>query len=166
MAEKKTAGTKRPAARRMTLTKRRVFLRWLSQTANVARAAREAGIDRSMAYRLRQESDSFRTSWDEAMNEALDTLEAALFERAALGVERPVFYGGKHCGTVTQYSDALGMFILRARRPHIFGKTASDGDDDVSPLSAQSAARQEVLEKIGRMADRFSDSDRIEKPLA
>src|SRR3546814_3967998 len=85
--------------------RRKHFVEVLAQTANVTESAKQAGLDRSAVYRLRARSESFHAAWDEAMNQALDDLEAVLLERAAHGVEKPVFYGGKPCGKVRQYPD-------------------------------------------------------------
>src|SRR3546814_20489423 len=98
---------------------------------------------RFRSYRLRARSESFRAAWDEAMNQALDDLEAVLLERAAHGVEKPVFYGGKPCGKVRQYSDTLAMFILRAKRPNTYGRAATG--DPQSPVEEDAGnAREKV----------------------
>ncbi len=98
------------------------------------------------------------------MNQALDELEAMLMERAMHGVERPVFYGGKNCGSVRHYSDTLAMFFLRAKRPEIYGKAALaaeqpelDGDDPAK-------ARETVHDRLSRMADRLKVEDGYAEP--
>src|SRR3546814_15968822 len=58
--------------------RRKHFVEVLAQTANVTESAKQAGLDRSAVYRLRARSESFRAAWDEAMNQALDALEAVL----------------------------------------------------------------------------------------
>src|SRR3546814_12055870 len=86
------------------------------------------------------------------MNQALDDLEAVLLERAAHGVEKPVFYGGKPCGTVRQYSDTLAMFILRAKRPNTYGRAATG--DPQSPVAGDAGtAREKVQGAPFRLAD-------------
>ncbi len=106
---------------RWTPGERRCFLDKLRETANVSAAARAAGKSRSSAYQLRQQDEAFRAAWDEALEEALDMLEAELWRRALKGVARPVFYGGKCCGVIRSYSDQLGMFLLKAHRPERYG---------------------------------------------
>src|SRR3546814_20677703 len=101
---------------------------------------------RFRSYRLRARSESFRAAWDEAMNQALDDLEAVLLERAAHGVEKPVFYGGKPCGKVRQYSDTLAMFILRAKRPNTYGRAATG--DQQSPGTGRASGRERVCQKV------------------
>lgn len=144
---------------RVSAAQRRRFLEILADTANVARAAREAGLDRSAVYRLRARSGSFRAAWDEAMNQALDELEAVLLERATYGYEKAVFYGGKPCGSVRHYSDALGMFILKAKRPATYaGPNSGHGGepDEAESCDADTEqARAEVHMRLNRLADQL-----------
>src|SRR3546814_7353658 len=79
------------------------------------------------------------------MNQALDDLEAVLLERAAHGVEKPVFYGGKPCGKVRQYSDTLAMFILRAKRPNTYGRAATG--DPQSPVEEDAGNAREKVQR-------------------
>ncbi|MBD8546396.1 hypothetical protein [Sphingomonas sp. CFBP 8760] len=72
---------------------RRRFLEVLGMTANVTRAAREAGMGTRCFYRLRLGDDAFRTAWDAALEEGCRQVEAmllaaALGEPLAPGVDR------------------------------------------------------------------------------
>lgn len=131
-------------------TRRTKFLKKLAQTANVSLSARHAGISKSALYKYRQTTASFAAAWDDALGEALDALEQAVIERASMGVEKPVFFGGEQIGAVRNYSDALAMFMLRAHRPEVYARlsaeAAREGDDDA-------AARAEVLRRIERLGD-------------
>lgn len=133
-----------------SIAARRVrFLDRLRRTANVARAAREAGISTSALYQHRARHAGFAGDWDAAIGEALDELEDVLIERAKHGVERPVYYAGKQVGSVRNYSDSLAMFILKAKRPEVYSRLAAAGAD--SDL-ADDDARAEVLRRIERLA--------------
>lgn len=139
---------KRAATSAWTAAKRHKFLTRLAETANVAEACRAAKVSRTLAYSQRKRVPTFAAAWDDAMRAALDDLEAALVERARDGVERPHFFGGAQVGTVRHYSDALAMFILRARRPDVYGKTAEAGEGtlasptgDIRALIAARVAR-------------------------
>lgn len=60
----------------------------------------------------------FAKAWDEAKILGLDKLEDELLRRAHDGVEKPVFYKGrklKH--TIREYSDTLGIFLLKGGKP-------------------------------------------------
>jgi len=81
------------------------FLEAFAETLSVTAAAKAAGVKRATAYLRRKTDPAFAAAWDEALQSAVDGLEAACFRRAIEG------------------SDALGMFLLRAWRPEIYGNT-------------------------------------------
>ena len=98
------------------------FIELLRRSANVSRAAREAGIASSTVYRQRAGSKTFAQDWDNAVAEALDALEEAVMGRVRDGVARPVFYAGAQVGTVHQFSDQLAMFVLKSKRPEVYNR--------------------------------------------
>jgi len=144
---KQAARTKGKGAKLGISARRRKFIDVLRRTNNVSHAAREAGIAVSTVYRYRAKVERFRTQWDEAVNEALDQLEAALMERALQGVEKKVFFGGKACGTVRHYSDALAMFMLRSKRPEIYARGTATG---VEEAPSADLSREEAQAEIER----------------
>lgn len=153
---KGTSGVKRKAAakaRTVSLPVRKAcFLEVLRQTGNVSRAAREAGLSSSTVYAHRAKQPKFARDWDAAVAEALDNLEAELVDRATRGVEKPVYYRGEIVGNVRNYSDALAMFILKARRPEIYDRTG--GGPAVAGIRGmtQEEAKAEVLRRLDRIA--------------
>ncbi len=62
-----------------------VFLLALRNSANVRASCTAAGISRKEAYRQRQKYARFRDGWDEALEDAIDTLEAVAWQRARAG---------------------------------------------------------------------------------
>lgn len=94
-----------------------LFILALTESPNVTDAARFAGIARPYAYEARGLDPSFREAWDDAMQVSVDRLEAAAFRRATDGVEKPIFWRGRKCGSVREYSDSLVSTLLRAHRP-------------------------------------------------
>lgn len=58
------------------------FLRALARMPNISLAARSAGMSRSAAYAYRSKDEKFASAWDEAVEEALDRIEANVFEDA------------------------------------------------------------------------------------
>jgi hypothetical protein len=104
------------------------FIDVLRTTANISRAAREAGISPSTAYRRRNSVLSFAALWDAALAEALDAIEEVVIDRVRNGVTKPVFYGGKEVGAVRQYSDQLAMFVLKSKRPEIYNRPSTPHD--------------------------------------
>ena len=137
----------------------------LRRTANVSAACRAAGVPRGRAYALRRADDGFRREWRQALEEALDDLEAELRRRAMDGVDKPVFYAGKECGSVRTYSDTLGMFILKSRRPAVVGGDGGPGaeqGDDAGPADDPATARparELLLARLGTVPPRDGAAD-------
>ena len=96
---------------------RPVFLDLLGKSGNVSLSAHEAGIARQTAYDARDRDKEFGKAWEDAMEQAADVLEREAWRRASEGVEQPVFFQGKVCGTVRKYSDVLLIFLLKGARP-------------------------------------------------
>lgn len=125
------------AARKFTAARRKRFLNVLSETANVTLAARASGMSRSSAYRLRKAEASFAEAWDDAVEEALDLIEEEVRRRAVDGREKPVFYQGRECGRVREYSDTLAVFFLKAHRPEKYAdrKKCEHTGEDGGPVT-------------------------------
>lgn len=123
--------------------RRTLFIELLRRTANVSRAAREAGLGNSTVYAHRARYPGFAAEWDAAIAEALDAVEEAVLARVRDGVEKPVFFGGKRIGAVPHYSDALAMFLLKSKRPEIYNRaasgpgTATPGVHDITDAEAE-----------------------------
>jgi hypothetical protein len=128
-----------------TQRRRQGFLALLRQTGNVSAAAERSGVSRSGAYALRASDATFRAQWDDAMESAMDDLEAELRRRAIEGTEKPVFYGGETVGTIRSYSDSLAMFLLRSRRPHVFGERGTMAEGAASDTGS---VRRRLEEKL------------------
>jgi hypothetical protein len=64
-----------------TVERQGQFIGWLAETGSVAEAARQVGLSRTAAYRLRarREAESFAHAWDRVL-----ALRAAAGERAAM----------------------------------------------------------------------------------
>lgn len=93
------------------------FLTAIAEGAHVRFAAARAKVHFTLPYKRRRTDDAFRAAWDEAMELGTEALEHEAVRRAYHGVEEPVFYQGVECGAVTEYSDTLLMFLLKARNP-------------------------------------------------
>jgi hypothetical protein len=137
---------------------RALFLNMLRKTGNVSAAARHAGRARAQLYRLRKQDTAFAALWDDALEEAADWLELEALRRAMDGTEEGRYFRGEMIGTITRYSDSLLMFLLKARRPTVFGahqahqiKTASDED-------RLDALRRELNTKMARLMAAHDDS--------
>lgn len=100
------------------------FLAVLRKTGIVAKACKEAGITYKQAYHRRNTDDEFAMEWRMALDEAIESLEEAAWTRARDGVKvlKPIYAGGKYVGDqeITQYSDTLLMFLLKAHKPQMY----------------------------------------------
>ena len=136
-----------------------IFLRVLRSTANVSAAARAADLTRKAAYAQRQLNDGFREEWDMALEDALDELEHSLRQRAMTGTEKPVYYAGKECGSITNYNDTLGMFLLRARRKQVFGDDGRVKAKEDADVPDESTARERLWGKLDEMRQRLGGDE-------
>lgn len=152
-----TAVTKRPMKRPVKASVwRPIFLEELAKSGNVAHSARVAGVDRVSAYKAREINEEFRAQWEEAEAEAVDSLQMEAWRRGRDGVEKPVFYKGEVVGYITEYSDNLLSFLLRAHRPEVFdrGTKLEVSGPDGGPIEyevnehAVSMAEQAYLEAL------------------
>jgi hypothetical protein len=155
------------------------FLQQLAECGNVRLAAEAACVGRATAYNHRESDKDFAAKWDEAMEDAADVLEAEARRRAAKGVDEPVIYEGKLCGTwidaqghtvaentpgaklipltVKKYSDTLLIFLLKGARPQKYRDHhyhQHDGNVGILRTAAdgETAATQlldEIRERLG-----------------
>lgn len=88
---------------------------------NIAEAARKTGIDRRAVYRRKQSDPAFARAFRNAQDALIDSLEAEVLRRAHDGVEEPVFRNGKEVGSRRHYSDTLAQFLLKTRKPEVYG---------------------------------------------
>jgi hypothetical protein len=102
-----------------TPDKQAAFIDALGQTACVATAARQVGMSRESAYRLRARPDAagFRDAWEAALDYAYHRLGEAALDRALNGVPVPIFYRGEQVGERRHYDERLTQFLLRTRDP-------------------------------------------------
>lgn len=124
--------------------KEQIFLNILRETGNVSASAAAAGVDRSYAYRKRQNNMRFRDQWHGAMEEALDNLEDDLW-----GKVRTV---DSKVGSEKQLNERIALLLLKAHRPEIFG------DGKVRKRHAGNAKtaspRIKLLAKLEKMSGR------------
>lgn len=123
MAKTTKPRTKRTAQRARedaTAKAKERFLAKFRDRANVTRAAAAAKVGRRTVYDWREEDPAFEAEYQEAREDAYDTLEDEAWRRARDGTLRPVFQGGHHVGQVREYSDTLLLALLKAHKPDEF----------------------------------------------
>lgn len=106
-----------PRADGWTPDRQIAFIHELAATACVATAARNIGMSRESAYRLRVRPDAgaFRDAWERAIDYALHRLGEEALNRAINGVAVPIFYKGQQVGERRHYDERLTQFLLRTR---------------------------------------------------
>lgn len=107
-------------------TKRRrpwkhAFLDALREHGTVSAAATAAGRNRSYCYEARANDPAFAAAWDEIDGAVTDQLEAEAIRRAKDGVINDVYFRGEVVGQERVYSDSLLQFLLRGKRPEVYG---------------------------------------------
>lgn len=90
------------------------FLEAMRATGNVSEACRRVQVHSSTAYALRERDADFACEWDNALEDATDTLELEARRRAVEGIEEPVVYQGQL--TPVWERDEHGEIVLYERR--------------------------------------------------
>ena len=75
-------------------------------------------------------------------------MEQEAFRRALDGVEEPIFHRGVQVGSVTKYSDNLLQFLLRGRRPNVYGNQVSVRHHGEIEQTVTLSFRQDEAERI------------------
>lgn len=89
------------------------FLNALPSQGTVSHAAKAAGVSRNTVYRWRQEDQDFGTRWNEAHEQAVDSVKHSLFQKAVSGdTVCMIFYLKAHRPI---YRDRLNIDIEQVR---------------------------------------------------
>ncbi len=130
--------------------KKRRFLERYAETASITLASRHAGVSRRTHLNWRKKDRRFETASQEALEIAIDEIEAEARRRAKDGVLEPVYYGGKPCGAIRRYSDTLLIFLLKAARPEKYR------DNYQGFVGEPRANREELLNSIQKKLARLA----------
>jgi hypothetical protein len=85
------------------------FLAFYSRYPNVMRAARAAGVDRSMIYKEAAANPKFKAQLEEAKADGIETIEGLAMELASKNRD------ARH--------NSLRMFMLKAHKPDVYRET-------------------------------------------
>ena len=108
------------ARARATQKKLARFLDAFARIGSVKKACKAIGISSSTPYAARRTDPAFARQWDAIVEAQIDEVEASLYQQA-IGIAVPVMHNGEVVGTRVVASDRAGIFMLRARRPEIYG---------------------------------------------
>ena len=98
------------------VAKQRAFLEHLAITSSIKKSAAVAGIANGTLYFWRERDPDFAAAWLKALAEGYALLEMEMLERARKGVERKIYYHGKHVGTVRDYDHKTALQLLRLHK--------------------------------------------------
>lgn len=110
------------------------FLECFAVCGQVIQAARWAKLHRQAHYGWLREDPTYRARFEAAEEKAARALEDEAVRRAREGVRRPVFYKGRICGYIDEYSDSLMGLLLKANNPKKFAAIDKETPDDRKPL--------------------------------
>lgn len=116
-----------PRADGWTEEKQRRFIEVLADTGLVSLAAKEVGMTRMSAYRLRRApyAGAFARAWDVARERAGTLIEDIAFERAIEGVEEDKYNAnGELADSRRVYNDRLLTFLLSHLKPERYSREA------------------------------------------
>ena len=122
---------------------------------------RRPSIDQdAYLHHWRYKHEDFAAQWDEAMQVAVDALEAEARRRAVEGVDEPVYYKGQLIDTIKKYSDNLLITLLKAHRPEKFRERFEHTGADGGPLRIDSTVHHpdpETLAEILSVREQTGD---------
>ena len=139
---------RKPQPREWTREKEVQFLTVLGETCNVTRAAEEAGVSTSSAYRRKKEDAAFRAGWLEALSIAYQRLELVLLDRAFNGTEKVVKRRDGSDERMVEYSNQLGLTLLKMHRDTAVEAATEFQPDQIEEL------REKLFKKLQRLRAR------------
>lgn len=147
-----------------SVSNKAAFLEHYAHTGNIAAACRLSGIGRRTVYHWIEEDETFKPLFEESKLDASDSLEHEARRRALVGVERPVYQGGKQVGKIREFSDTLLIFLLKGAKPDKYRERFEHTGKDGGPIQTEviKNAKSSLLEKLNRLSARASTT--ITKP--
>jgi hypothetical protein len=130
------------------------FLEAFESEGMVSKACQVIGVSRQAVYAERQRNEEFAVAWADVEERVVETMEREAYRRAVEGTTKPLVSAGKHVTDVTEYSDSLLQFLLKARRPERYrenvkvehsGGVTQRVQVDLSKLSADELAALEGI---------------------
>jgi hypothetical protein len=97
------------------------FLEIIYLTGNLSGACKAISVSFETINKWRRDDPVFAAAMDEAIERHKDVIEDAIHQRGIVGVEKPVFQGGKLVGYQREYSDSLLLAKAKAYIPEKYG---------------------------------------------
>jgi len=103
------APPKQPRAKKGGGDWRPGFLNAFKNSGNIRASCAAAGISRAEAYRVRDEDATFREQWDQAREDAIDTLEASAWQIARQPHGQYILWKLLQANRRALYGDRIGL---------------------------------------------------------
>jgi len=127
-------------------------------------AAKATGIARQTFYDWLAADPQFVLDFEQAKKAVVERLEKEALRRAHQGVEEPVFYLGRECGTVRKYSDTLLIFLLKGNAPDKYRERLEHTGVGGGPIKTEVAATvnlaslsREELDALEKLLSKAAD---------
>ncbi len=133
------------------------FIEVLSDSCNVALAARAVNRSVGNVYIQRTKSAAFRAAWDQALAIGYAKLEMMMLERALHGVEKTVTLRNGDSKIMREYNDRVALALLRHHRDSVAAFENAAEDDEYEE------ACERIIERLQRLRERECGSE--EPPL-
>lgn len=143
------------------------FLEKFIETHSRIKAMQHAGVPslRVVEQWLRDDQ-TFRERYEEARALLTDNMEAAAYERAVLGIDKPVYQGKELVGHIREYSDSLLTTMLKGNIPEKYGThrpgsldAPLGGDQGSLPAPMTINVVHEIGREFGQMLARRAGAD-------
>ncbi|SFP82922.1 hypothetical protein [Sphingomonas rubra] len=108
----RAAYVRRQGPNALTAAKRQRFLDVMAATANVRRAAEEAGASPASFYKLRRRDLGFAAAWDQSLDDSFTMLKGKLLE-SALGTAEQEPGDPDRAGITDRFDPTLGLQLMK-----------------------------------------------------
>lgn len=129
---------------------------------NISKACETSGVARYWVYLEEKRNEEFAERFREAQQMGLDALEDKARERAALGVEKDVYYQGEIVGVEVNYSDTLMCLLLKGGKPEKYKDRVEHTGNPNAPVSMEVGPTPLVMGFL----EGLRESDKDEEPKA
>lgn len=136
------AGPKLPETRAILKVE---MVREYANTGRIGQTCEVVGITDDTHYEWLEADPEYAKNMAAAKRRFVEKLEAEADRRAAEGVNRPIYQGGKRVGTVKDFSDLLLIFRLKGEAPDKYkDRVANEHSGPNGAAIKVAAARQEM----------------------
>ena len=105
-----------------TTPKQQSFINGVVSTGTIRGASKATNISTANHYRWLDNDPRYRRVFNRALQSTVIRLEDGLVDRLLNGTEKPVFYKGEQCGTITEFDNSNTLRYLMSVAPERFSK--------------------------------------------